>query len=108
MEEWADDAATMLDRVTGSPMGTAVDGRIHIQSVSEPSGRSRFQDCRVEVAVDGPGIAPAIVTVEVVLDRRHWPAAGTVLPARISRSDPRVMDVDWDRLARRSPRPPAG
>lgn len=90
------------------PDGTAVDGSIRIQSISEPVGRSRFQDCRLEVAVDGPGIVPAIVTMDIVLDRRHWPEVGTVLPARISRADPRVIDADWDVLARRSPRRSAG
>jgi hypothetical protein len=34
---------------------------------------------------------------DVVLDRKYWPAIGTVLPARIAPSG--AMDINWDVLA---------
>ncbi len=93
-----DDAAASIERLTGSPMAGAVPGAVRIVSITEPAGRGRFQQASLEVAVEGPGLEPATVPVEVVLDRRHWPAAGTVLPARIAPSG--AMEIAWDALAR--------
>lgn len=97
---WSDDAATQLERLTGDPIADAVSGSVVVISVSERRGRARYQECRLDVSVDAPGIEPITVTLEVVTTARSWPVVGAVLPARVSRSQPSRIDVDWDALAR--------
>ena len=100
MEAWEDEAAEGLERLTLSPMADAMRGSLTIVSLSEPTGRSRYQTCIMRVLLQAPGLEPETMTTEVVLDRRHWPEPGTVLRARISKRQPRMLDVDWDALAR--------
>jgi hypothetical protein len=97
VEEWVDDAAASLEKLVGSPMAGAVHGTVRIVSITEPLKRGRYQDAHLEVEIAGPGIEPAIVPTDVVLDRKYWPAVGTVLPARIAPSG--AMDIDWDVLS---------
>lgn len=100
MEDWEEDAAEALERLTHSPMADAIRGTIRIVSLSEPRGRSRYQACRMELMLEAPDLDPEPLSTEVVLDRRYWPKAGMVLRARISRKRPRMIDVNWDALAR--------
>jgi hypothetical protein len=94
-----DDVARQLERLTADPLADAVAGSIRILSASEPGPRGRYQECQLEVLAEGPGVEPTRVSTAVVTTRRHWPRVGAVLPARVSVSDPRVLDVNWDALA---------
>jgi hypothetical protein len=98
VEDWVDDAATQLDRLTGSSMAGAVPGRVRIVSITEPRGRLRYQEAHLEVSAEVPGRAPELRRTEVVLDRRYWPSAGMVLPADIAPSG--ALEIRWDVLAR--------
>ncbi|SFS17684.1 hypothetical protein SAMN04487846_3628 [Microbacterium sp. cf046] len=100
MEEWQEQAAETLDRLTGSPMADAINGTIRIVALSAPKGRLRYQSCEMELILEGPGLDHEPLSTEVILDRRYWPTAGMVLRARISRKQPRMIDVNWDALAR--------
>lgn len=95
-----DDAVDQLEKVTRDPMAGAAQGTATILAIAEPRGRGRFVECDVTLGLAAPGLAAATVRTEVVLDRRHLPPTGAVLPARISRSHPGVVEVDWDALAR--------
>lgn len=100
MEDWEEGAAEALERIGGFPMADAHRGTMTIVSLSEPRGRSRYQTCAMEVLLEAPDLPPEPLSTEVVLDRRYWPTPGTVLRARISRRQPRMLEVDWDALAR--------
>lgn len=54
----------------------------------------------MDLVLEAPELEPEPLTTEVVLDRHYWPTAGMVLRARISRGRPRMIDVNWDALAR--------
>jgi hypothetical protein len=54
----------------------------------------------MEVILEAPDLPAEPLSTEVVFDKRHWPAAGTVLPARISRRQPRLFEVNWEVLPR--------
>ena len=99
VEEWEVEAAETLERVTRSPMADAFVGTIRILSLTPPGRGWRYQTCTMELALEAPGLEPETISTEVVLDRRHWPAVGTVLRARISRGRPRMIDADWEALA---------
>ena len=100
MEDWVDDAAEQLEKLTGDPMAGAARGTVTVLTASEPDGRARYQECRLRLRATGDDVAEAIVETAVVVDRRHWPRAGATLPARISRTHPGTIDVNWDALAR--------
>lgn len=98
MEDWTEQAAEALDRLTESGLGAPWTGTARILSATPPSSRRRYQTCTVEVALAAQGFEGATASVEVVVDTRYWPTTGTVLPARFSRTLPRTIDVDWERL----------
>ena len=100
MEDWEEDAAETLERLTGSPMSDALQGTIEIVELTPPAGRSRYQSCSMNLVLNAPGIERELLTTEVILDRRYWPTVGMILRARISRKQPRMIDVNWDALAR--------
>ncbi|NYF18013.1 hypothetical protein HDC37_002869 [Microbacterium sp. AK009] len=101
MEEWEDDAAATLERLSGSRMADAYVGAIRILSLTPPTQRRRYQVCTMDLALEAPGLEGETLQTEVVLDKRYWPDVGTVLRARISRRKPRMIDADWEALARR-------
>lgn len=107
-ESELDRATQWLERLIGDPMASAVPGRLTVVSASEPTPRGRFQECRLELRPDAPGIPPTVVGYVAVFDRRHWPQPGLVVPARISQTDPRVFEASWAALARmpRTDKPP--
>lgn len=98
--DWTDEAAHQLEALTGDPMADAVRGTVRITAASAPEGRSRYQECRVDLLAEAPGLEARTVSTVVVVDRRAWPTIDQVLPARISRSRAEAVDVDWNALAR--------
>ncbi len=98
MEDWTEGAAEALDRLTESGLGAPWTGTARILSATPPSSRRRYQSCTIELALAAEGFEGATTSAEVVIDTRYWPEPGTVLPARFSRTLPRTLDVDWERL----------
>ncbi|MFE1644107.1 hypothetical protein [Microbacterium sp. P01] len=95
-----DEVAHQLEVMTGSPLADAVRGRVRVLAVSEPARRGRFQECRLELLAEATGVVPTTVQTTAVIQRRYWPETDMILPARISRSRPHVLEVDWEYLAR--------
>ncbi|QKJ18972.1 hypothetical protein [Microbacterium hominis] len=95
-----DDVAAALERLTHDPLADAVRGTVRVVAASEPAPRGRYQECRLDVIAEATGVPPTPVSTAVVTRRRYWPQVGQVLPARVSVSNPTVIDVDWDALAR--------
>ncbi|GAA1953446.1 hypothetical protein [Microbacterium aquimaris] len=93
-------AAEQLERLIGDPMAGAVRGTVTVITVSAPEGRARYQECALALRAEAEGLAAEIVETVAVIDRRHWPRIGAVLPARISRTHPGTVEVDWDALSR--------
>lgn len=94
-------AVRWLQRATGDPMADAAPGRLTVTKASDPAGRSRYQQCRLELLVafagdEASGAAPVVVAHEAVFPRKHWPEVGQVVPAMIARSDPRVFEAAWE------------
>ena len=94
-------AVAWLQRLSGDPLAEAVPGRIRIDAVSDAAPRPLHQECRIEATVEAPGVPPAPVVLEVVIDRRFWPRVGHVLPARVPPADPTALEVEWEALRRR-------
>jgi hypothetical protein len=88
-----------IQRLTRDPMADAVPGRVRVASASAPPPRGRYGQCRLELVVEVRGLPATTVTHTAVFPRRHWPEAGLVVPANVSRSNPEVFEADWSRLS---------
>lgn len=93
-------ATAWLEKLTRDPMADAVRGTTTVVAVDDPVGRGRYREYRVELTVTGPGIAPTSVIQLLVFDSRNPPRPGATLPARVSASDPQVVEVAWEALPR--------
>lgn len=98
MEPWVDEAADYLEKITRDPLAGAIHGEVVVVSASERAARGRYQECQVEVDVESAEGAHGRVSTSVVTDAAHWPRVGVRLPARISRVDPTVIEIDWEAL----------
>ncbi|MBB2975287.1 hypothetical protein FHX49_000853 [Microbacterium endophyticum] len=96
MEPWVEDAAKQIEKLLGDPMADAVRGRVQVLSVSERVGRAAYQECRVEVRAEAPGMEPATVQTTGVFNRAHWPKPGTIYPAAIAPQHPSSLEVNWE------------
>jgi hypothetical protein len=93
--------AMWLERIFHMPKESDyVVGKATVLSVNEPTGRLRYQECRMEVRLEADGIEPVVQTLESVLRREYWPAVGDVLPARILTTDVVQTEILWDALKR--------
>lgn len=99
MDEW-DEMAQWIERATRDPMADAVRGRVTVVMVSEPEGRARYQECRLELRAEAPGVTARTVTTSAVFPRNRWPKPGDVLVARVSPSHEDAIEVAWDTLPR--------
>lgn len=98
MTDWTQDAASILEQLTRDPLQGAVAGTVTIRSISGAHPRPRYQEAELELLAEAPGHGPVVVHTHVVLDSRHWPTVGTVLPARIPPGDPVAIEINWDSL----------
>jgi hypothetical protein len=73
-----------------------VRGTAEVISATGYYGRGLYQNCRMELVVEGPGIPATAVTLNALVHRLHWPHAGVVLPALIERADPQEVEILWD------------
>jgi hypothetical protein len=76
-----------------------VRGTAEVISATGYYGRGLYQNCRMELVVEGPGIPATAVTLNALVHRQHWPHAGVVLPALIERADPQEVEILWDETA---------
>ncbi|MBU4464546.1 MAG: hypothetical protein KKH75_01740 [Actinobacteria bacterium] len=95
---WVDDASSWFEKATGDPMAGAVIGTALITAVSDPVGRARYQECRLEVVIEAPGVDRITVQTGAVVRRDHWPRIGMTLPARVPPAHPENVDITWDAL----------
>ncbi len=101
MEPWVDEAAEYLEKITRDPLAGAVRAEVVVVSVSERAPRGRYQECQLEVSVIHDPAPATPVSTAVVTDAAHWPRVGMRLPARVSRTDPSIIEIDWDALSAR-------
>jgi hypothetical protein len=78
-------------RITDGVRGTA-----EVISATGYYGGAIYQNCRMELVVEGPGIPATAVSMTALVHRMHWPHAGVVLPALIQRGDPQQVEILWD------------
>ncbi len=75
-----------------------VRGTAQVVAASGYYGGSLYQNCRLEVVVEAPGIPATATTIQALVSRSTWPQAGQVLPALIERANPREAMILWDEV----------
>lgn len=100
MEEWAEEAVEQLERITRDPFAGAARGTVRVLGVSMPEGTARYQECRLTLLAQAHGLETAVIETAVVFPRRRWPREGDMAPARISRTVPGAVEVEWEALTR--------
>lgn len=73
-----------------------VRGTAEVISATGYYGNAIYQNCRMELVVEGPGIPATAVSMTALVHRLHWPQAGVVLPALIERANPQEVEILWD------------
>lgn len=95
-----EEGAAWLEHITRDPMADAARGTVQLLAASPPTGRGRYQECRVELLAEAPEVESRVVVTTVVYDTRAWPVVGAVASARISRHSADALEVDWAELTR--------
>lgn len=94
-DELADGLGGML---FDAKIDDGVRGTAQVIAASGYYGRALYQNCHLEVVVEGPGIPATATSIDAMVSRNTWPHAGQVLPALIERADPREAIILWDEL----------
>ena len=73
-----------------------VRGTAQVISSTGYYGHAIYQNCHMELVVEGPGIVATAVSLDAFVHRQHWPHAGDVLPALIEKANPQEVQILWD------------
>jgi hypothetical protein len=73
-----------------------VRGTAEVISATGYYGNAIYQNCRMELVVEGPGIPATAVSMTALVHQLHWPHPGVVLPALIERGNPQEVQILWD------------
>ena len=73
-----------------------VRGTAQVISSTGYYGHAIYQNCSMELVVEGPGIPATAVSLTAFVHRLHWPQAGDVLPALIEKANPQEVQILWD------------
>jgi hypothetical protein len=76
-----------------------VRGTAEVISATGYYGHGIYQNCRMELVVEGPGVPATAVTLNSLVHRSRWPRAGAILPALIERANPQEVEILWDEVA---------
>jgi hypothetical protein len=73
-----------------------VRGTAEVVAATGYFGNGLYQNCRMELVVEAPGVPATAVTLNALVHRQHWPHPGQLLPALIERTDPNEVQILWD------------
>jgi hypothetical protein len=75
-----------------------VEGTAQVVSASGYVGRALYQNCTLDLVVEGPGIPATATKVTCLVHYKHWPVVGGSLPVLIERDDPKEVVVQWEKV----------
>lgn len=93
-----DELRRAMDALTPTAIDDPVDGTARIVSCSRAPHAATAGTCSLLLVVQAEGIEPYQVEVTEIVRVDRWPAPGQVIPVSVSRSDPRTLRVEWDRV----------
>jgi hypothetical protein len=93
-------AMGIFDFLTGGakPPPGAVRGSAQVVSSTRHTGRGIYQNCRLNLVIQAPGVAPFAAEFHGLVHHKHWPTPGALLPVALDPRDPRRFTILWDEL----------
>jgi hypothetical protein len=82
----------------GARMKDPVRGQAQIVSCSMNRGDGVWQNCHLNLVVQGEGVPATSVEHNELIHRNKWPSPGMVLPITIDRSNPQKFKIEWDEV----------
>ena len=78
--------------------GGGVRGTAQVTSCSQYQGRGIYSMCRMQLIVQGEGVAPTAVEFEGLVHRKRWPQPGMTLPVTVNAANPQNVSIEWDEV----------
>jgi hypothetical protein len=75
--------------------GGGVRGTAQVTSCSQYQGRGVYSMCRMQLIVQGEGVAPTAVEFEGLVHRKRWPQPGMTLPVTVDPANPQTVSIEW-------------
>lgn len=67
-------------------------------SATRHAGRGIYQNCRMHLVLQAPGLAPYAAEFHGLVHHRRWPTPGATLPVSIDPRNPRAFAILWDEV----------
>jgi hypothetical protein len=94
----ASDMGLLGDMFKGVRMKDPVRGQAQVVSCSMHRGEGTWENCRLQLVVQGEGVPAASVEHEEMIHYGKWPSPGIALPITIDRSNPKKFKIEWDEV----------
>lgn len=78
--------------------GGGIRGTAQVTSCSQYQGRGIYSMCRMQLIVQGEGVAPTAVEFEGLVHRKRWPQPGMTLPVTVDAANPQNVSIEWDEV----------
>ncbi|GGM76528.1 SHOCT domain-containing protein [Dactylosporangium sucinum] len=90
----------IFDFLTGGsqPPPGGVRGVAQVVSATRHNGRGIYQNCRMHLVLQAPGLAPYAAEFHGLVHHRRWPTPGATLPVSIDPHNPRAFAILWDEV----------
>jgi hypothetical protein len=86
----------LFSRLKGG--GGGIRGTAQVTSCSQYQGRGIYSTCRMQLIVQGEGVAPTAVEFEGLVHRKRWPQPGMTLPVTVDAANPQNVSIEWDEV----------
>lgn len=77
--------------------GGGVRGTAQVTSCSQYQ-EGIYSRCRMQLIVQGEGVAPTAVEFEGLVHRKRWPQPGMMLPVTVDPANPQNVSIEWDEV----------
>ena len=86
------------DMFKGLRMKDPVSGQAQVVSSTAHRGDGIWQNCRMQLVVQGEGVPATSAERHELVHHQKWPMPGMTLPVTVDRADPRKFKIEWDEV----------
>jgi hypothetical protein len=94
----ASDMGLLGDMFKGARMKDPVRGQAQVVSCSMNRGEGIWENCDLQLVVQGEGVPATPAEHSEMIHRGKWPSPGIALPITIDRSNPKKFKIEWDEV----------
>ena len=86
------------DMFRGARMKDPVRGQAQVVSCSAHNGRGVWQNCHMQLVVQGDGVPASSVEHNELVHSGKWPSPGMVFPVTVDRANPEKFKIEWGQV----------